>query len=125
MPLFRSSNNSETIVVTFKLCIGGLVNSIYKPSCASFKTTRNHQSKPVSETKEKHDEEVLQRANLTHEEAKRLYHESAALIRAIMDLRECETGRVKLKESSEEIRQKIDDAKRWLGFLKGVGKKFS
>ncbi len=36
------------------------------------------------ETKEKHDEDVLQRANLTHEEAKRLYHESAALIRAIM-----------------------------------------
>lgn len=77
------------------------------------------------ETKEKHDEEVLQRANLTHEEAKRLYHESAALIRAIMDLRECEAGKVKLKESGEGVRQKIDDAKRWLVFLKGVGKKFS
>ncbi len=77
------------------------------------------------ETKEKHDEEVLQRANLTHDEAKRLYHESAALIRAIMDLRECEAGKVKLKESSEEIRKKIEDAKRWLGFLKGVGKKLS
>ncbi len=75
------------------------------------------------EKKEKYDEETLLKANLTREEAKRLYHESAALIRAIMDLRECEEGKVKLKESSDEIRRKIDDAKRWLDFLKGVGKK--
>ncbi len=75
------------------------------------------------EKKEKYDEDTLQKTNLTREEAKRLYHESAALIRAIMDLRECEEGKVKLKESSDEIRRKIDDAKRWLDFLKGVGKK--
>lgn len=77
----------------------------------------------ILETKEKLDEEVLKKADLSREEAKRLYHESAALIRAIMDLRECESGRVKLKESREEVRRKIDDAKRWLGFLKGVGRK--
>ncbi len=75
------------------------------------------------EAKEKYDEELLLKANLTREEAIKLYHESAALIRAILDLRECEAGKVKLKESSSEIRQKIDDAKRWLGFLKTVGKK--
>lgn len=75
------------------------------------------------ETKEKHDEEMLQRANLTREDAKRLYHETAALIRSIMDLRECEEGKVELKESRDEIRKKIEDSKRWLGFLKGVGKK--
>ncbi len=73
--------------------------------------------------KEEHDEEILKKANLNHEEAKKLYHESAALIRAIMDLRECEAGKVKLKASREEVKQKIEDAKRWLGFLKGVGKK--
>lgn len=77
----------------------------------------------ILETKEKHDEEALHRANLTREEAKRLYEESASLIRAIMDLRECESGKIKLKESSEEIRQKIEDARRWLGFLKSIGKK--
>jgi len=75
------------------------------------------------ETKEKHDVEVLHKANLTREEAKRLYEESASLIRAIMDLRECEEGKVRLKESSDEIRRKVDDARRWIGFLKNVGRK--
>ncbi len=75
------------------------------------------------ETKEKHDEEVLRRAKITREEAKRLYRESASLIRAIIDLKECESGKIKLKETREEIRQKIDDARRWLGFLKDIGKK--
>ncbi len=75
------------------------------------------------EEKEKHDEEVLRKANLTREEAKRLYDESASLIRAIIDLRECEEGKVKLKESREEIKRKVEDAKRWIGFLKNIGKK--
>lgn len=75
------------------------------------------------EAKAKHDEEILLRAVLTREEAKRLYTEIASLIRAIMDIRECEAGRIKLKESSDEIKQKVDDARRWMGFLKNVGKK--
>lgn len=77
----------------------------------------------ILEIKEKHDEEALHKANLTREEAKRLYDESASLIRAIMDLRECEAGKIKLKESRDEIRRKVDDARRWIGFLKNVGKK--
>lgn len=77
----------------------------------------------ILETKEKHDEEALRKAHLTREEAKRLYDETASLIRAIMDLRECEAGKVKLKESSDEIKRKVDDARRWIGFLKNVGKK--
>ncbi|TAN39631.1 MAG: methyl-accepting chemotaxis protein [Candidatus Methanoperedens sp.] len=75
------------------------------------------------EAKEKLDEQSLQKASLTREDAIRLYHESAALIRAIMDLRECEAGKVRLKETDVEIKHKIDDAKRWIGFLKGIGKK--
>jgi hypothetical protein len=75
------------------------------------------------ETKEKYDEETLARANLTREEAKKLYHETASLIRALIDLRECEGGKVKLKESGDDIRKKIDDARRWLDFLKSIGKK--
>ncbi|HEY9247460.1 MAG TPA: DUF5788 family protein [Candidatus Methanoperedens sp.] len=77
----------------------------------------------ILETKEKKDEELLLKGDLTRDEARRLYHESAALIRAILDLRECEAGKMISKESGEEIRKKIDDAKRWIGFLKTVGKK--
>ncbi len=77
------------------------------------------------EMQEKHDEEALRRANLTREEAKMLYHESASLIRAVMDLKECEAGGVKLRESSEENKKKIEDARRWLDFLKTIGKKSS
>ncbi len=77
------------------------------------------------ETKAKRDEEVLSKTLLTREEAKRLYNEIASFIRAIMDLRDCEAGRVRLKESKEEIKNKVDDARRWIGFLKNVGKKNS
>lgn len=75
------------------------------------------------ESKVKIDEESLAKTSLTRKEAIKLYHESAALIRAIMDLRECEAGNVKLIGRKAETRQKIDDAKRWMGFLKNIGKK--
>ena len=76
----------------------------------------------ILEKKEKHDESILQKANLTHEDAKRLYHESASLIRAIIDLRECEAGKLRPKDSREEIRKKVNDARKWIGFLKNIGK---
>ena len=60
------------------------------------------------EAKEKQAEETLLRDDLTREEAKKLFHESAALIRAIMDLKECESGRVKLKGSGEDIKPVLD-----------------
>ncbi|NJD52469.1 MAG: methyl-accepting chemotaxis protein [Candidatus Methanoperedens sp.] len=75
------------------------------------------------ETKAKHDEEILLRENITKEEAKKLYNEIASLIRAIMDLKECEAGKVRLKEPRDDIKRKVDDARRWIGFLKNVGKK--
>lgn len=75
------------------------------------------------EKKEKYCEEKLQIANLTHDEADKLYHEIASIMRAIIDIKECETGKVVLKESNENVRQRIDDAKRWISFLKNVGKK--
>ncbi|MBE0521634.1 MAG: methyl-accepting chemotaxis protein [Candidatus Methanoperedenaceae archaeon] len=76
----------------------------------------------ILEKKEKHDESILQKANLTHEEAKQLYHESASLIRAIIDLRDCESGKLQPIETGAEIRTKVNDARRWLGFLKNIGK---
>ena len=75
------------------------------------------------EAKEKLDEEKLKKASLTRKEAKKLFHESAALIRAIMDLKECEAGKVRLETRDNELRQKINDAKKWIAFLKNVGKK--
>lgn len=75
------------------------------------------------EKKEKDCKEMLQTANLTHEDADKLYHEIASITRAIMDIKECETGKVNLKEHNEDVRQRIDDAKRWMNFLKTVGKK--
>ncbi|KAB2948327.1 MULTISPECIES: DUF5788 family protein [Candidatus Methanoperedens] len=75
------------------------------------------------ETKAKYDEEILLREDITKEEAKKLYNEIASFIRAIMDLKECEAGKIKLKDPSDDIKQKVDDARRWIGFLKNVGKK--
>ena len=75
------------------------------------------------EKKEKNCEKTLQIANLTHQEADKLFHEIASIIRAIMDIKECETGKVKLREYNEDAMQKIKDAKRWIGFLKNIGKK--
>lgn len=75
------------------------------------------------EKKEKDREETLHTANLTHEDANKLYHEIASITRAIIDIRECETGKVNLKEPNEDVRQRIDDAKRWMNFLKNIGKK--
>lgn len=75
------------------------------------------------ENKVKSDEEILIRDDLTREEAKRLYTEIASFMRAIMGLKECESGKVKLIEPRDDIKQKVDDARRWIGFLKNVGKK--
>ena len=75
------------------------------------------------ETKAKADEEILVRDELTKEEAKRLYSEIASFMRAIMGLKGCEEGKIKLIEPSDDIKQKVDDARRWIGFLKTVGKK--
>jgi hypothetical protein len=75
------------------------------------------------EKKEKDYEGMLQTANLTHEEADKLYHEIASILRAITDIRECETGKVNLKEHNEDIKQRIDEAKRFMSFLKTVKKR--
>ena len=75
------------------------------------------------ENKVKNDEDMLLRDMITKEEAKRLYTEIAGFMRAIMDLKECEEGKVKLIQPRDDIKQKVDDARRWIGFLKNVGNK--
>lgn len=75
--------------------------------------------------KEKKDEEELEEKPLTREQAKALYHETAGLLRAIMDLKEIESGA--LKESTKRFQeqfvgQRVKDAKFWLEFIKNVSK---
>lgn len=79
----------------------------------------------IISAKEKEDEKELEEKPLTVEEAKYLYHETAGLLRAIMDLKEIESGA--LKESTKRfqeqfIGQRIKDAKLWLEFIKNVSK---
>lgn len=79
----------------------------------------------ILSAKEKKDEKELEEKTLTSEEARKLYHETAGLLRAITDLKEIESGA--LKENTRRfkeqfINQRIKDAKLWLEFLKNVSK---
>jgi hypothetical protein len=69
--------------------------------------------------KEKFDEERLEKAKLTREQAEQLYDEAAGLVRAIMDLRDLEEGKV-MKADFDEIalRDKLEDARRWVKYVK-------
>ncbi|WP_440956981.1 DUF5788 family protein [Methanosarcina sp. Mfa9] len=75
--------------------------------------------------KEEEDEKELEEMALTRDEARTLYHETAGLLRAIMDLRDIEDG--SLKERTKHFQEKfadqrVRDAKLWLEFLKEVKK---
>ncbi len=79
----------------------------------------------IISAKEKEDEKELEEKTLTRGDAWDLYHETAGLLRAIMDLREIEDGT--MKESQVNFQQKfgeqrVRDAKLWLEFLKKVKK---
>jgi hypothetical protein len=79
----------------------------------------------IISAKEKEDEKELEDKSLTHEEAKALYHETAGLLRAIMDLREIEDGtlRENTKRFQEQfVNRRIKDAKLWLEFIKKISK---
>ena len=73
----------------------------------------------VLENREEVDEKCLMDEKLTCEEAKRLYHESAGLLRAIMDLKDLEAGKIKIADFDEiAIKDKVDDARNWVKFMK-------
>lgn len=79
----------------------------------------------IISAKEKEDEKKLEEKPLAKEEARALYHETAGLLRAIMDLKEIESG--ELKESSRLFKeqfaeQRVRDAKLWLEFIRKVTK---
>ncbi len=69
--------------------------------------------------KEKFDEERLEKAKLTRAQAEQLYDEAAGLVRAIMDLRDLEEGKVKKADFNEiALRDKLEDARRWVKYMK-------
>ena len=75
--------------------------------------------------KERIDELELETKEMTREEAKELFDETAGLLRAIMDLREIEEGISKEKEKEfHEMfsTQRTEEIRRWLNFLKDTGK---
>ncbi|WP_321417768.1 DUF5788 family protein [uncultured Methanomethylovorans sp.] len=79
----------------------------------------------VLKEKERIDELELQTKEITREEARKLFDETAGLLRAIMDLREIEDGTSKNnKKEFHEIFsvQRTEEIRRWLNFLKDAGK---
>lgn len=75
----------------------------------------------IISAKERKDEKDLEEKRLTPEDADTLYHETAGLLRAIMDLQEIEDGT--LKENTKRFQEqftnrRVKDAKLWLEFLK-------
>ncbi|WP_292380595.1 DUF5788 family protein [Methanosarcina sp. UBA289] len=79
----------------------------------------------IISAKEMEEEKELEEKSLTSEEARKLYHETAGLLRAITDLKEIESGKFKenTKRFQEEFdNQRIKDAKLWLEFINKVSK---
>ncbi len=77
----------------------------------------------ILSAKEIKDEKELEEKSLTSEEARKLYHETAGLLRAIADLKEIESGTFKqnMKHFQEQFaNQRVKDAKLWLEFVKKV-----
>jgi hypothetical protein len=98
---------------------------IQKDTLTKVEKSRIDKCIDIISAKEKEDEKELEEKTLTREEAKTLYRETAGLLRAVIDLKEIESGA--LKESSRRFQerfanQRIKDAKLWLEFIKEVSK---
>ena len=72
----------------------------------------------VLKAKEAADEGKLKEARLTREEAHRIYEETAAVIRTLLDLREILTKREHRTDLGREVaKKKVEDVKRWNAFV--------
>ncbi|HPJ30266.1 MAG TPA: DUF5788 family protein [Methanothrix sp.] len=68
--------------------------------------------------KETRDEGKLKEARLTREEAHRLFEETAAVIRTLMDLKEIlEKKEHRTDLGREAVKKKVNDVKRWNAFV--------
>lgn len=77
----------------------------------------------ILDKKERLDEEYLRSRSLNCQEALKIHDDAAELIRSLLDLRDLLKKRHHPSGSEDEdkaerlIKQKLDDAKRWKGFL--------
>jgi len=76
----------------------------------------------VLKTKEVEEEEILKQKNLTHEQAKELYEETAGVIRTLLDLKDILTEK-KHQEMEREIKKKVEDVKKWNEYADEVKEK--
>lgn len=76
----------------------------------------------VLKTKEIEDEDILKHKNLTHQEAKQLYEETAGLIRTLLDMKDILNKKERSYTAKKEIKRKVDDVKRWNDFVERVKK---
>ncbi len=98
---------------------------IQKDELSAAEKSRIDKCIEIISVKEKMDEKELEERSLTPEEARKLYHETAGLLRAITDLKEIESGtfRENTKRFQEQFNnQRIKNAKLWLEFIKNVSK---
>jgi hypothetical protein len=69
-------------------------------------------------TKEAREEERMKEEKLTHEEAHRLFEETAAVIRTLMDLKEILAKKEhKTDVGREVVKTKVNDVKKWNAFV--------
>ncbi|KAF5411638.1 MAG: hypothetical protein C5S43_03015 [Candidatus Methanocomedens sp.] len=91
--------NEKRLIPNEKKCIRGLIHSL--------------------EQKEKLDEEQIENAKLTRAQAEQIHNEAAGLLRAIMDLQDLEESKIKKVDFDEvSTRDKVQDARRWVNFVK-------
>jgi hypothetical protein len=65
------------------------------------------------------DEERIEKADLTRTQAELIQDEAAGLLRAIMDLRDLEEGKISQADFKKlNISDKVEDARRWVKYMK-------
>jgi len=71
------------------------------------------------ETIEQIDEEKIEKAHLTRAQAALIQDEAAGLLRAIMDLKDLEEGKIQQVDLKKlNISDKVEDARRWVKYMK-------
>ncbi|NYT01268.1 MAG: hypothetical protein GKC10_00680 [Methanosarcinales archaeon] len=74
----------------------------------------------ILEAREREDEDRLKGQRMSRDQARRLYDETAGVIRALLDLKDILRQREHTDAREEAIRKKVEDARRWNAFMDQV-----
>jgi len=74
------------------------------------------------EKKERQEEDILREEKLTFGQAEQIFHETAGVIRALLDLKDLLKKAEHTDETRSLIQRKVGEAKRWNEFLDKVKK---